>query len=51
MKTAFLLSVPLLLGACAPSSGPTLTATPPAAAAGGLAFLPKQAEKGELFKS
>ncbi len=46
MKSALLFSISLLVCACAPGNGPSVTA----AGQGGLEFLPKQAEKGVLFK-
>ncbi len=46
MKSAFLFSLSLLFGACAPANGPSMI--PPGQS--GLGFLPPQAEKGVLFR-
>lgn len=50
MKSALLLSISVLLCACGPSSGPSITSASVDANQSGLGFLPKQAERGTLFK-
>lgn len=49
MKSAIALSLSVLLCACGPSSGPSITPTSGNPAQSGLGFLPKQAERGTLF--
>ncbi len=49
MKSIFILSLSVLLPACGPSGGPSITATSGDPAQSGLGFLPKQAERGTLF--
>lgn len=49
MKSAFILTLSLLLGACGPGNGPSISATGSDPTRRGLGFLPKQAERGTLF--
>ncbi|MEY3897000.1 MAG: hypothetical protein RLZZ214_2521 [Verrucomicrobiota bacterium] len=50
MKSALLLSISILLCACGPSGGPSITSGNPDPVKSGLGFLPKQAERGTLFQ-
>ena len=50
MKSAPLLALSVLLCACGPSGGPSITSASIDASQSGLGFLPKQAERGTLFK-
>lgn len=49
MKSAFILSLSLVICACGPSHGPSITPTGVNSGHDGLGFLPKQAERGTLF--
>jgi len=49
MKSASILSISLLICACGPSNGPSITSTAVNSGQAGLGFLPKQAERGTLF--
>ncbi len=50
MKSALILSASLILCACGPSNGPSMTGSGGDPGTTELGFLPKQAEKGTLFK-
>ena len=50
MKFALLIPISLLIGACAPRTGPSILPNSPIAGPNDVGFLPQQAEKGALFQ-
>jgi hypothetical protein len=50
MKFALLIPISLLIGACAPRTGPSILPNSRVAAPNDVGFLPQQAEKGALFQ-